>query len=316
MKKILIAFVLTKLFSFGFAQVPAGCNFAVENNLYTCTIINGNIDSDKMNDEIIGTHNPNTFTNADVKKVVSTDIVTQYLLFAALNNFENVEIIEFPKGNLGSLDSSFFVKCDKLTSFSATQSTGLTTIQSKTFSACSSLVSIVLPSNFISTIQGDAFEKLTSLTLLDLSDNIIINPAQTAFRGLSALKVVKLNKNDMVNLSDKLFETNTQLEVIDMSENKIVALKKALVAQVKDLKIFDLRKNAINKTEREFFDKFTQLEKFYFLENVCYSGDYETVDLETVKADFETCFKNNDATEISFYSKIVLLFVALAVKFM
>jgi Leucine rich repeat len=316
MKLVLIAFVLAKLFSLGFSQTPAGCNFVQDDGLYTCSVINGNMGADKKDDELVGTHNPTTNTAADVKKVIGTQIVSGYLLMAVLKSFTNVEIIEFRAGNIETLNSSFFTTCDKLTSFQVIGSTRLQTIEAKTFSACTSLESIVLKSNHITAVQGDAFEKLASLKILDLSENDITSPAPTAFRGLAELKIIRLNLNEMASLSDRLFETNGKLEEIYMADNKVESLSKALVSKVTELKIFDMSRNKINKTERGFFDKFTQLEKLFFVENVCIAEDFNTVDLENVKDKFETCFKNNDASEIIIYSKFLMFFVALTIKFL
>lgn len=315
MEKFLKIGVFFTLISIGMSQNPGQCIYLVENGVYTCKVEYGTVSESRANDKVTGTHVEKT--DDDVVKFISPSPITVYMVQASTLTFKNLEIIEIPIGDFNYINSSHIVQCEKWKKFLLNKcNSGLTTILSRTFSACKALEEINLSENEIASVQSEAFAELSALTTIDLSKNLLTGLSASLFNGLTELKSVNLNDNKIKSFSDQLFVSTKKLEILTFSRNELEVLYKATVSEINALKSIDASKNKLNKAERGLFDKFTQLESANFIDNVCVNEDFNPVNIDYVKEQFETCFKNNGATELIIYSKIILLFITIISKFL
>lgn len=314
MVKLLFSVVIFAIISNGLAE--PFCNFKEESGLYECALSLGIVNAENAKDKIIGDHSPTTKRDVDVQRIYSDTQISVHLLTSAFTTFINLEVMEFPRNIVTYMNETNFFDCLKLKKFTLSGSSGLDTINSGTFAACKNLEEINLSSNNMASLQNDAFIELSLLTKLDLSDNVITVLSASVFNPLVELKTLILNKNQMTTLHNLLLARTTKLEFLSIHTNKIKGLSVALVDKVGALTFFDLSANLLEKTERGFFDKITLLRDAYFDGNLCIGKNYTGGNLGTINEDFETCFKNNGATEIIMYSKLVLLIIAIGTKFL
>lgn len=313
MEKFLFSAVVFAIISSGLAQ--QFCNYEEEDGIYQCNLSLGNVPLENANNPVGGVHMPSK-TDNDVQKIYSVTIVSVHLLTSAFTTFKNLEIMEFTKSVVASMNNTNFFDCDKLKRFTLIGATRMEIINSRTFAACKNLDEINLSDNSIASLQNEAFFELGLLTILDLSNNDITSLSQQVFQPLVELKTLNLNKNAMTSLPNTLFAGTTKLQVLSISENQIDGLNKILVEKLTSLTTLNLTANRLNKAERGFFDTLTSLTQASFANNICISRDFTSVDIGSIKDEFETCFKNNGAAEIIIYSKVVLLIIAIGTKFL
>jgi Leucine-rich repeat (LRR) protein len=285
------------------------CEFSDPTGKYTCTLNgNGVIFEERVDEPVPGAHNINpNLTDSDVTKVLSNGPISEQMIKRFFNFFTELETMEFTNGDVKKIENSIFYNCTKLTTLTINKG-DFSTIGTKSFEKCAALKKITLREDHITTFASQAFDGLVELQELDLTGNQIRTPPAGTFNALVELRLLRISSNFIESLPSSIFSQNTKMEELYLENNKIEQLLKAHVGNTKSLKIVNFENNLLNRTERGFFDGLT-LTSANFLINQCIDKNYETVNMEVIKTDFETCFLRNGGLNVGVTLKLILLWI-------
>ena len=168
---------------------------------------------------------------------------------AKIEPFESLEI-------KGILEGAFY-ECTLLQKVDLSQ-TGIMEIGRNTFSGCSMLKEVKVPST-LTKLDRDAFANCTSLQVIDLSQTGITEILRKAFYECTSLDEVKFPKA-LMKLGQSVFESCTSLKEIDLSQTGITEIESRAFYECTSLNEVKFP-NALMKLGQNVFENCISLKK-------------------------------------------------------
>lgn len=220
----------------------AQCTYELTNTVYTCRLINQNIQNEGNLQQIGGSHLP-IFGDNDVMTLTETNSVINVFPSLLINRFvnlnsvlltgvqmkqfvspirncANLSVIILNFNEIPTINSGNFANCNKIVYFSITNS-GVENVHEGAFNGLTGLKFLSLSANNIATINMNIFAQLSQLEILELSDNKIMDLSHTTFQFMPLLSQLSLDGNQIASWNSSILASNQQLEIIRLNGNKI-----------------------------------------------------------------------------------------------
>ncbi|KAL7042841.1 hypothetical protein ACKWTF_001308 [Chironomus riparius] len=231
------------------------CDYKMIEDKYVCLM------SDSASEgKIIGSHNE-TYGDAHVYRVTTTDEANKSLIGKVISLYRNLTIFQIPKGNIEAIIEDDFVNCTANLVELQICNGDLNTIPADVFKKCENLKSIDLTGNKLTIITKESLPNI--INKLILSKNQIKIDMSNIFEvgnNLDALTYFDLSGNSIETLIDSILPSQRLIH-LDLSNNKINELPGAYFDNNKNLEVLNLQDNQIASISHTIIKELTKLKE-------------------------------------------------------
>lgn len=242
------------------------CNFHYRNELYYCSLNDVNIITDTVPLRFFNVHLPNhndgNVTGIDSWFMTPRNINIRVLHPQLLQQFPNVQFMQFGDSQVENLVAESFQSCDELIGLSLDRN-ALTSIPLQVFQNCTKLLALDLGIHSQMLMASELFYGLQNLQTLRIGRLMVSN---TIFEYMPRIR--RLHLTHISGIESNALRHMTQIEFIEISDNALsLSVIQNAIDGLGNLSRINLNRNRFTSVDYKFFEQFENLDEFELIGN-------------------------------------------------
>lgn len=219
------------------------CNYMTLASVYTCVLVDQNIQHESDMLTVIGEHSPG-MDDGHVRHIRAENSTVRVFPTPLINRFLNLEMVMLNDVKMAFFGSSI-TNCNRLVHVNiAFNELGI--IPSGIFNNCGNMTIFTADSNRITDVVSNAFQGLYNLRIVSFRDNNIRTLHSTLFSSSPHLIEVNINSNQIEQIEPAVFALSPQLFALALEDNLITSWNSTILANNPLIHTLMLTRNRIN----------------------------------------------------------------------